>query len=70
MNDAPRKLNLDQWDARYEKLRRGGLRAGGVRVENAGEHGALRVADHAQVIAPEHTRSDDGDAAFVAHACT
>ena len=26
MNDAPRKLNLDQWDARYEKLRRGGLR--------------------------------------------
>ena len=26
MNAAPRKLNLEQWDARYEKLRRDGLR--------------------------------------------
>ncbi|MGD1086064.1 MAG: hypothetical protein ABSA47_15115, partial [Verrucomicrobiota bacterium] len=26
MNLAPRKLNLEQWDERYEQLRRGGLR--------------------------------------------
>ena len=29
MNAAPRKLNLDEWDDRYEQLRRDGLREPG-----------------------------------------
>ena len=31
MNASPRKLNLDEWDDRYEQLRRDGLREPGLR---------------------------------------